>query len=375
MTERGTSGPGRALLLSGGIALGAYEAGVYAALAEADGPLPDWVIGASAGAVNAAIIAGNPPERRVQQLRRFWDSIAYDPMPWTSFWLGPPPASGAWRSAYNQLAALQSLLLGRPGMFAHRRPGAGEAPSLFDLEPLRRRLPDCTDFDRINHPSAPRLTIVATDVVAGERVVFDTARGARIGPDHVLASCSLLPLFPPLEVEGRLLADGGFASNLPLDLILDEPEAGERLCILVELFARHGRAPRTIGASLSRAGDLAFGNQTRRILEGCAREFRLRDLVRRLGERLPPALREEPEVASLLAEGTDRGRALTLLLLGYRAALDEAGPGKVFDFSEATVAERWRSGLETAREGLARLGRAESGSALAPGLVLHEVEG
>ena len=364
-----------ALLLSGGIALGAYEAGVYAALAEAGGPLPDWLLGASAGAINAAIIAGNPPERRVEQLRRFWDSNTHDPTPWTSFWLGPPPASGAWRSAYNQLAALQSLLLGRPGLFAPRRPGASEAPALFDLEPLRRRLPDCTDFDRINHPSAPRLTIVATDVVAGERVVFDTARGARIGPEHVLASGALMPVFAPVEVEGRLLADGGFSSNLPLDLVLDEPEAGERLCILVELFARRGSAPRSIGASISRAGDLTFGNQTRRIIEGCAREFRLRDLVRRLGEHLPPALREDPEVAPLLAEGAGRGRALTLLLLGYRAALDEAGPGKAFDFSEATVAERWRSGLETAREGLARLGGAEPGSPLAPGLVLHEVEG
>ncbi|WP_458094635.1 patatin-like phospholipase family protein [Roseomonas sp. WA12] len=369
----GRDGRGLSLLLSGGIALGAYEAGVYAALAEAGGPLPDWLLGASAGAINAAIIAGNPPEQRVAQLRRFWDSTAHDPTPWTSFWLGPPPASGAWRSHYNQLAALQSLLLGRPGLFAPRRPGAGEAPALFDLEPLRRRLPDCTDFERINHPSAPRLTVVATDVVAGERVVFDTAHGARIGPDHVLASSALLPVFAPVEVEGRLLADGGFSSNLPLDLVLDEPEKGERLCILVELFARRGSVPRSLGASIARAGDLGFGNQTRRILDGCAREFRMRDVVRRLGEHLPPALREDSEVAPLLAEGGER--ALTVLLLGYRAALDEAGPGKAFDFSEATVAERWQSGLETARKGLALLGGAEPGSPLAPGLVLHEVEG
>ena len=362
-----------ALLLSGGIALGAYEAGVYAALAEAGGPLPEWVIGASAGAVNASIIAGNPPERRVDGLRRFWESNSHDPTPWTSFWLGPPPASGAWRSAYNQLAAMQSLLLGRPGLFEPRRPGTGEAPSLFDLEPLRRRLPDCVDFDRINHPSSPRLSIVATDVVAGERVVFDTARGARIGPEHVLASCALMPLFAPMEVEGRLLADGGFSSNLPLDLVLDEPWAGRRLCILVELFARRGSAPRSLGATIARAGDLTFGSQTRRILDGCAREFRMRDRLRRLGERLPPELRDDPEVASLLPAA--EGQELTLLLLGYRAALDEAGPGKAFDFSKATVAERWQSGLETARKGLGRLGGTDGGNTLAPGLVLHEVDG
>ncbi|MFH5923571.1 patatin-like phospholipase family protein [Roseomonas xinghualingensis] len=368
--------PGMAMVLSGGVALGAYEAGAYQALEEAGGLRPDWLLGSSAGAINAAIIAGNPPERRVERLRHFWASIGNDPSPWTSFWFGSPPETGAWRRAYNEAAAMQTLLLGRPGLFQPRlMPGrlSGAAPALYDLEPLRRRLPECLDFDLLNHPDAPRICVVATDVVSGERVVFDTARGARITPEHLVASCALLPLFAPLEIEGRLLCDGGLASNAPLDLLLAEPAGGPLLCCVVELFAQQGSRPRSLAASAARAGDLAFGNQTRRLLEACAREYRLRALVGRLAAELPPDRRESPEIAPLLAEAEPR--ELTFLLLGYRAGLDEAGPGKVFDFSHVTLAERWQAGAEAMRKGLRQLEAKDEAAMLAPGLALHELDG
>jgi len=353
--------------------MGAFEAGVYAALAEAGGPMPDWLLGSSAGAVNAAVIAGNPPERRVEALRRFWRGVSRDPTPWTSFWLGPPPSSGAWRAAYNQVAVMQSLLLGCPGLFRPRLQGGdltGAAPALYDLAPLRRHLPECLDFDRLNHPSAPRLSVVATDVVSGERVVFDTRHGARIGPEHLLASCALLPVFAPVEVEGRLLGDGGLSSNAPLDLVLEDPADGAILCLMVELFAARGSRPESLAASASRAGDLAFANQTRRMVEACAREFRLRALARGLAERLPAELREVAEAGPLPG-----ARELTLVVLGYRAALDEAGIGKGFDFSTATVEERWNAGAAALREAQRRLAEGLPGHSPAPGLVLHEVEG
>ncbi|MFT8244745.1 patatin-like phospholipase family protein [Roseomonas sp. BN140053] len=369
--------PACALVLSGGVALGAFEAGAFAALAEAGGLVPDWLVGTSIGAVNAAIIAGNPPERRVERLRGFWDAMAGDPFPLASFWFGPPPASGAWRDVHNQAAAWQSLLLGRPGLFQSRlAPGAlaGKVPSLFDLQPLRARLPEWLDFDRLNGAGAPRLTILATELGTGERVVFDTARGDRIGPDHLLASCALLPLFSPVEVEGRLLADGGFAANTALDLVLDAPLSGDLTCFAVELFARHGSVPRTLPAALARAGDLAFGNQTQRLLEGRGQAQRWRALFGRLAAQLPPELRNRPEVAAILAEAGDAKRSATLLLLGYRAAMDEAGPGKFFDFSRATLADRWVAGSRGMRDALQRLTSPAGGTALAPGLLLHEVE-
>lgn len=362
--------------MSGGIGLGAFEAGAYATLETAGGSAPDWLVGASVGAVNAAIIAGNPPGRRVTRLREFWEGTAGDPMPATSFLLGPPPPTGAWRRAYNQASVLQTLLFGRPGLFRPRLmlgPEIGEAPALFDLEPLLRRLRNLVDFDRLNGGEI-RLSVVATDVVSGERVVFDTARGTRVGPEHVVASSALLPLFAPMEVDGRLLGDGGLASNAPLDLVLDDQAAEELLCFVVELFAREGSRPQSLAASLARAGDLAFGNQTQRILEGRAREHRLRVLAERLAAKLPPELREDPEVAPILAEARGGIRTATVAILAYRAALDEAGPGKAFDFSDLTLRERWQAGARGMQEVLRRIATPAQATALAPGLLLHEVE-
>jgi NTE family protein len=317
-----TPAPRRAMVLSGGVALGAFEAGAYAALEEAGTPLPDWFVGASIGAVNAAIVAGNPPGRRVERLRRFWDSVARDPTPATSFLLGPPPDGGAWRRAYNEAAALQALLLGRPGLFRPRLAVGermGAVPSLYDLEPLRERLPELLDFDLLNS-GGTRLSVAATDVVGGERVVFDTARGdARIGPEHIAASCALLPIFAPVEIEGRLLGDGGLAANAPVDLVLDEPDAGDVLCFL------------------------------------------------------PPELRDDPEVASILAEAEGGGaRSATVLCVGYRASPDQAKPGDAFDFSPATLADRWDAGARGMREALRRFGTAPRPGP--HGLAVHEVE-
>ncbi|HEY0515259.1 MAG TPA: DUF3734 domain-containing protein, partial [Thermoanaerobaculia bacterium] len=247
-----------------------------------------------------------------------------------------------------------------------------QVPALYDLEPLLERLRAMVDFDRLN-TGEMRVTVAATDVVSGERVVFDTHRGARIGPEHIVASCALLPIFAPVEVEGRLLADGGFSSNTPLDLVLDEPGSDEMLCFVVELFAADGSRPRTLAATVSRAGDLAFGNQTRRILEGRVREHRLRALVTELVTRLPEEARRDPAIAARLAEAEGGARAATVVLLGYHAGQDEAGLGKAFDFSPATLCDRWRGGEEAMRAALRRLEEDEEDAALAAGLRLVKV--
>ncbi|MBD0270544.1 MAG: patatin-like phospholipase family protein [Acetobacteraceae bacterium] len=379
--DAATTGPQpttRALVLSGGVALGAFEAGAYAALEEAGVPLPDWFIGASIGAVNAAIIAGNPPGRRVERLRSFWASAARDPAPATTLLLGPPPEAGAWRRAHNQASAFQTLLFGVPGLFrpklATLGAGSGAGPGLYDLQPLRDRLPDFVDFDRLNGGGV-RFTLAATDVASGERVVFDTACGARVGPEHVAASGALMPLIAPVEVEGRLLCDGGLSANTPLDLALDDPGSGDLLCFVVELFAMENGPPRSLGASLSRAMDIAFGNQTRRIMEGREREHRLRSLIDRLAERLPQDVRDDPEVASLLAEAEDRSpRSATVLRVTHRASADEAHPGGVFDVSPATLADRWEAGARGMREALRQIGGPSAPAATppAPGLAVGD---
>jgi len=359
-----TPAPNRqtALVLAGGIALGAYEGGAYAALEQARGP-PDWVLGSSIGAVTAAIIAGNAPGHRVARLRQFWQAAATDPTPAASFWFGIPDA-GLWRQACNQASVLETLLFGRPGIFRPRLSpgpwaGAGDVSALYDLAPLRAQLTKLIDFDRLNRGGV-RLSLCTVDVVSGERVVFDTGRGTRIGPEHVLASCALLPLFAPVEVEGRLLGDGGLASNVPLDLVLDDPASDGSLCFVIDLFAPEGSRPHTLGASLSRATDLMFGNQTRRLREGQEREQRLRAVIGRLGETLPSELRARTDIAAMLAEG--RRRPTEMHHLSYCAGLDEAGPAKVFDFSRTTLADRWRAGEGAMRAVLQAIGAAGPGA-------------
>ncbi|MBL6455539.1 patatin-like phospholipase family protein [Belnapia sp. T6] len=359
--------PRRALVLSGGIALGAFEAGAYATWEAREGGPPPWLLGASVGAVNAAIIAGNPPERRLARLRAFWDSAVLEPAPLATSLFGPPPA-GVLRRGYNEASALQAMMLGHPGLFRRRLlPQAGPAAAIYDLDPLRERIADFVDFELLNHGPI-RLSVAATDVETGTRIVFDTAQGARIGPEHLAASCALLPFFTPVEVEGRLLADGGLSTNAPLDLVLDAPGAGPLHCVVVELFARSGSRPQSLSAAVARAGDLAFGNQTRQALEGRAREYRLRALVGRLAAQLPPGHEREAELAGLLA-----GAEATIALLGYHPSEDEAGAGKVFNFSRATLAHRWEAGERAMTEALDRMAHPEQAEVLAPGLLLHAI--
>ena len=365
----------RALVLSGGMALGAFEAGAYAALEEDGALVPQILVGASAGAVSAAIIAGNPPGARAAALRRFWDQVAVEPTPVTTFLLGPPPSAGAWRAAYNEASALRTMLLGNPAIFRPRLapgPRIGQAPGLFDLEPMLARLPTFVDFDRLNDGTC-RVALAATDIETGDRVIFDTARGDRLGPRHVVASCALLPVMAPVELDGRLLGDGGLASNAPLDVALENAGEAALECILIDLFARAGSRPRSLGASIARAADLSFGNQTQRILEGQVRERRLRMLLGQLAARVPAGDRAAPEIATALAEAKP-APPLTLVRISYHASVDEAGPGKLFDFSAATLADRWKAGAAAMRCATQRLRSPDAANVLAEGLLLHEVE-
>ena len=369
---------------SGGIALGAFEAGALATLDAADAPLPEWLVGTSVGAVNAAIFAGNPPGQRAGRLREFWMAGASDPWPLASFLLGPPPTSGFWRRSYNLASVLGTLLRGQPGMFHPRALwtlGAGQdsgAASLYDLGPLQERLSTLLDFGRLNGGEV-RYSAVATDVESGERVVFDTAAGDKISPVHVVASCAFLPLFAPLKVAGHLLGDGGLASNLALDLVLHDAPSGPRplVCFAIELFGRRGSRPRSASATTARASDLIFGNQTERQLEAHARQTQLRGQFEALAAALPAGLRERPDIDAILLEaGMQSGvRDATILRLSYRAAPDEVGPGKLFDFSSTTLRERWQAGEQAMQAALRRLGQPDTATRLAPGLALHDIEG
>ncbi|ACO78223.1 hypothetical protein AvCA_20180 [Azotobacter vinelandii CA] len=348
MTDRIT------LILSGGNALGAYEAGAYEALHER-GLQPARFVAVSTGAINAALIAGNPPEKRTDCLRRFWAMVAQDTAAWL---LGPAYWSTAFDSGRARI--MPSALLGNSNIYHPRFPGALSMlpgmptdSSLYDLGPLRERLKKAVDFGRLNSGET-RMIVVTVDAHSGEEVRFDTAEGP-IGVDHLLASCGFLPFFPPVEIDGRLLVDGAMASNLPLEAALEEHVTEDRLCIALDLLRRENDGVHTVGQAIDRQLELLLSSQTWKALKNLRQVHALRRRLRLLGERLPAELRIDPALAPALAEGEKLGGATTLLLLAHTSVPHDAEL-RAFDFSRPVLTERWASGRADMAQALQALG-------------------
>lgn len=324
--------PHVSLVLAGGVALGAYQAGALATLLDAGGPVPDTVAGVSIGAVNAVLFAGNPPERRVAALSAFWDAAAIAPFGFG--WPRPAGETETWRHAVNWAHVLGTRLFGRSGLFRPRLPSLRDEPaaSLYDLGPLRRRLAEHVDFDRLNGGPL-RVVVGVTDLETGRPVAFDTGAGTAISPDHVLASCGFIPDFPPVEIDSRLYGDGCLSANAPIGAAMAAaPDDRDALCLLIDLFAPEGPRPRGIEAAASRRWDLVFGNQTRSTVEAVLRE---RELRRRSAG---------PDAAAV--------RGLTLVHLCHEPAAYEAGPERPFDFSRASLEDRRAAGARDMSEAL-----------------------
>lgn len=351
--------PTIALVLAGGNALGAYAAGAYEALHNR-GYLPDLISGASIGAVNGGIIAGNVPEQRIPKLREFWRQAG------TGSAFGFAPAAGKLREIYNTAHALQSLFMGRPGLFSLRLPGLlsilpGMPPdvALFDSKPLVATLRRTIDFDLLNR-AAVALLMTAVDIESGETVIFDT-RKEKVGPTHFLATTAFTPGFPPVDIDGRCLADPGLISNLPIDAIFDPPPTSDLVCFAVDLFESQGLRPHSLDTGLERAQDIVFSAQSVRTIEARAREHRLRHMIRELGMHLPPELRIQGSVAELIAEGRDQNA--TVVLIAYRAQAHERS-AKTLEFSKASIEERCAIGVEDMNAALDKL---EAGDATRAG--------
>jgi NTE family protein len=322
-----------ALVLGGGNALGAYLAGAYERLHE-EGVRPDRIVGASIGAVTGAILAGNAPEHRLEKLQAFW-AEARQPTYRT------PATNRRGRQIYNGVHTALAVLLGRPGIFRHRYPGMWSAlpgmpddVALFDHAPLRSTVERLVDFDRINRAEVP-FSLACTDLETGEDVYFHNTRD-EIRPEHLLASAALAPLFPPVEVGGRLLCDPGYSNNLPLDPVFDPAPDRDLVCVAVDLFGLRSPRPRSLDAVLERAQDIVFASAGRRRIEALRREYALRQELRPDGPRV------------------------SLLYLAYEAAGHELA-GKTLDFSPSSIRDRWAAGRRDMASGLATLRGATPG--------------
>jgi NTE family protein len=357
------------LVLAGGNALGVYEAGAYEALHER-GVEPSWIAGASIGAVTGAIVAGNPREKRIAQLRRFWRLAEQFGKP------DPSGKAGGGRGPMyeKRAAATQALIAGRPGLFAPRIPGLWSAlpgmpgdVSLFDTKPLLRTLEKCVDFDLLNRGSI-RLTVAAVNVETGEDVFFDNADKA-VHPEHLRASTAFLVTYPPVEIDGRVLVDPGISANLPLRAVLSSPPEVDTLCIAVDLVSGRGKRPRSIGDAVQRAQDLLFASHSRHTIEALRAEYRLRAVVRDLLDKVPADRRSGLDLPADLAERNPQ--SAKLLHVVYSEDEHETA-AKMFDYSEASIRERWAAGFRDMRHALDALEKAPEPNAV-PGLAAYRL--
>jgi NTE family protein len=335
-----------ALLLQGGGALGAYQGGVYEALSEAE-LYPDWVAGISIGSMNAAIIAGNPPETRVQKLREFWEGITAEPLlsAFSSAWLSETEGDAA-RKSLNQMSAATVLTAGVPGFFKPRFPppffqpsGSLGATSFYDTTPLIETLERLVDFDRINK-GPMRFSAGSTNVRTGNFVYFDSTT-RKIGPQHVMASGALPPGFPAIEVDGEHYWDGGLVSNTPLQWVLQFGPRQDTLAFEVDLWSAHGRFPRSIVEVATREKEIQYSSRTRDNTARFGDTQRIRHAVAKLIEDLPPELKRRADVASL-SEFADH-KVYNIVHLIYRTRQYE-GDSKDFEFSRLSMNEHWKAG-------------------------------
>ncbi len=331
------------LVLQGGGALGAYQAGVFESLA-ACGHMPDWVAGISIGAINAALIAGNPAGRRVERLREFWDGVTSSPFAAPTF---PVAAHDKARDITNETNATIALLFGVAGFFSPRVPAAPFQPagslaaiSYYDTEPLRQTLERLVDFDLLNS-GAVRLSVGAVNVRSGNFAYFDSSM-QRIDARHVMASGALPPGFPPIEIDGEHYWDGGLVSNTPLQHVLDQPGERRRLVFQVDLFAARGDMPATLGDASEREKDIRFSSRTRLNTTNELMRQATIHAARRLVAKLPPALRDDPDAKALLAMPAEP--AVSVVHLIYRSKHHES-QSKDYEFSRASMQEHWAAGM------------------------------
>lgn len=341
------------LVLQGGGALGAYQAGVYQALHEHD-LVPDWIVGTSIGAINAALIAGNEQENRLQRVKAFWDRVAHPDG------IDMNLVSDSQRRSNIWFNTLDTVMRGAPGFFSPRLFSgfpfglqvAPEEASFYDTSALTDTLNELVDFDYLNAGGGMRLTVNAVNVGSGELAHFDSTTGA-LRPEHVRASGSLPPAFPPVRIDGQLYWDGGLYSNTPLESVLNELPSGDTLCFMVDLWSAEGPEPVTMDEVYTRQKDVTFASRSKRHIDDYIQTHTMQRKLRDLYARLPEGTRSAQDEQELLALGCDA--TLHIVRLPY-AGRDWHMAAKDVNFSKGSIEWRWDQGYRDAMRALTHAG-------------------
>jgi NTE family protein len=356
-----------ALVLQGGGALGAYQAGVYQALHEA-GLEPDWVSGVSIGAINSALIAGNKPERRLAALCEFWDRIT-DRTIWPH-----TPDGDIFRQARNGVSALTTALFGQPGLFQPHKinpwllpAGNKDATSFYDNSLLRQTLEELIDLNVLNNGDV-HFAVGAVNVTSGNFVFFDN-RQEDICIEHIMASGALPPAFPMVQIGTDYFWDGGIVSNTPLQHLLAQPDNLNSLVFQVDLFSARGALPRTMSDVLGRHKDITYSSRTRQVTDMFARLQRWKHRCFEALQKIPPDQLTD-EDRQMLESLSDLPRA-TILQMIYQQKSYE-GNARDYEFSADSMHEHWKNGHEDTVHSLKR----KDWLAMPPrnvGVVTHDV--
>ncbi|OHX12563.1 DUF3734 domain-containing protein [Chromobacterium sphagni] len=345
-----------ALVLQGGGALGAYQAGVYQGLAEAR-LHPNWVAGISIGALNAAIIAGNPPEQRAEKLEQFWHTISRQPL------LPPSPHNllnlghalpSAMQTLFNGWEAWRALTEGQNGFFVPRQLLGADSllqpgnASFYDTSPLKSTLESLVDFDRLNDSGEMRVSVGAVHVKSGNFVYFDNTQ-TRLRAEHFMASGALPPGFPAVEIDGEHYWDGGMVSNTPLQQVLAGKPRKNSLVFQVDLWNASGEPPTDLSKVTQRQKEIQYSSRTRMITDYMAQTQRFRRLLREVMELVPEDRAHSPAYQRAAEQACDR--VFNVIHLIYQDSPCE-GHYKDFQFSASTMREHWQSGLLDIRHSL-----------------------
>ncbi|MDO5686540.1 MAG: DUF3734 domain-containing protein [Neisseria sp.] len=357
------------LLLQGGGALGAYQAGIYEGI-HREGIEIDDIAGISIGALNTALIAGNPPEKRIDALRRFWQLIThrnYTPsyMNWYKSALDGINTLGKidtlshvmpyvfenqflrqqLRIFESSFEAFQTMMEGQRGFFKPRYFMPYDTTpnhlSYYTTDKLRDTLKEFVDLKLVNQPDKMRVSVSAVNVRTGNQATFCNWR-EELTLEHFIASGALPPGFPAVEIDGEYYWDGGLVSNTPLNDSIDHDEFRNQLIFQVDLWDAKGQLPENLLEIDERVKDIQYSSKTRMVTDMMEQKHRYTRLIKKLLAQIP----EDKQAAAI-----DEARQIVemgvknVIQLVYRKKSYERGH-KDYEFSENTMSEHWESGLQ-----------------------------
>jgi NTE family protein len=332
------------LVLQGGGALGAYQAGVYQALSEG-GVEPNWIIGTSIGAVNGAIIAGNEPGMRASRLKEFWSRISDTSL---------IDAAGISDALGASLSGLRAVTRGVRGLFKPRFDAAAfnvflpvgiERAAFYSADPLRETLRGLVNFDAID-PKRLRLTVGAVNASSGQMQYFDSRR-MKLDVEHVIASSALPPGFAAVKIDGEYFWDGSIYSNTPIEVVFDDNPRRDSLIFAVNVWHADGPQAKSIWQVLGREQDIQFASREDSHIARQEQLHQLRHVVRELVKRIPKEQRNDPEVRELAAFGCTTTMHVVRL---FAPRLENEDFTKALDFTPASIKVRWEAGYAHAQQ-------------------------